>query len=387
MPDLSLILSQGLTGVLAELRLYFAEFFFGTFFPAFIFAAAIKCFIRERALTRWLGGEVHKALSYTVALVSGLLFSVCACGVLPLFASVYRHGAGIGPAVTFLVAGPAINVTAIILTWPFFGWSMTACRTVTTLAMALAIGLVFDRLYGHEDAHRTAAPATPAADGDDLLDPAYNYLADEELDDSFIPKPAWQVALLMGVTFLYMTVGPVDFGNYMERSAGNLLKAGLLFGYLAFLIVYTLTALDRTERRDWLAVVGHFIWKISWPLVLGLAMLGFAKGNLSNGFATHVVTTWMGSGSNPLVAVILSALIAVPSYFGTCVSVVYVKLFVDFGMSQPAALAMFLGGPTISVASYLPLVRVMGFRRATLLAGLIFLLTVLLALACIPFLR
>lgn len=409
--DIATILAHGRDGALAEMNLYFAEFFFGTFFPAFIFAAAIKCFVRERALTRWLGPRVSPLVSYPVALVSGLLFSVCACGVLPLFASVHRHGAGIGPATAFLVAGPAINLTAIVLTWPFFGFTMTALRTLGTLAMAIVIGLLFGRLFGEErrgegiDAFgapsatgcpacqttgsvppaAAAPPAEAPAEGDDLLDPAYNYLEDRELDEANIPKPWWQVALIFGVTFAYMTVGPIDFSTWFaERRTGVLLKVFLLYGYSAFLILFTLLALDRGERRDWLEVVGHFIWKISWPLVVGLAMLGFVKGNMTASLMHRVMTDWMGPTANPLGAVFLSSLIAVPSYFGTCVSVVYVKLFVDFGMAPWAALAMFLGGPTFSVASFLPLGRILGWRRATLLAGLIFAGTVLLSLASIP---
>lgn len=379
------VLAAGLSGALAEMNLYFAEFFFGTFFPAFIFAAAIKCFVRERALTRWLGPRVKPLLSYSVALGAGLLFSVCACGVLPLFASVYRHGAGIGPATTFLVAGPAINLTAIVLTWPFFGWKMTFARTIGTLAMALAIGLLFARLYRGEEGPEPAAPPPASPDADDLLDPAYNYLADEELDEAHIRKPAWVVFLIFAVTFAYMTVGPVDFSVWLERSLALQLKAQLLFGYSGFLILFTLLALDRGERRDWLQVVGHFIWKISWPLLVGLFALGFVKGNLTATFLHRVMTGWMGSGSNPLVAVLLSSLIAVPSYFGTCVSVVYVKLFVDFGMAPWAALAMFLGGPTISLASFLPIGRVIGWRKAFLLTGCILAGTILLSLLSIPF--
>lgn len=399
--DFHTVLTQGWHGALAEMNLYFAEFFFGTFFPAFIFAAAIKCFVRERALTRWLGPRVRPLVSYSVALGSGLLFSVCACGVLPLFASVYRHGAGIGPATAFLVAGPAINITAIVLTWPFFGWKMTLARTVGTLALALAIGLLFGRLYRREEAggekrapepppaHPPApAPAEAAAPAsDDLLDPAYNYLEDEELDEAHIPKPAWLVSLIFAVTFAYMTVGPVDFSHWMERQAANLLKVQLLLWYTAFLILFTLLALTREERRDWLSVVGHFVWKISWPLVVGLSLLGFVKGNITASLMHRVMTDWMGAGAHPVPAVLLASALAVPSYFGTCVSVVYVKLFVDFGMAPWAALAMFLGGPTISVASFLPIGRVFGWRKAFLLTGMILAGTVILSLLFIPLFR
>lgn len=53
-------------------------------------------------------------LAYGVASVSGTILAVCSCTVLPLFAGMWRMGAGLGPASAFLYSGPAINLQGLI---------------------------------------------------------------------------------------------------------------------------------------------------------------------------------------------------------------------------------------------------------------------------------
>lgn len=391
--DIGTIIASGLAGSGHEVKQYFIEFFFGTFFPAFILAAGIKSFIRERSITRWLGPKVKPLISYSFAMGAGMLFSVCACGVLPLFASIYRHGAGVGPAVTFLVAGPAINITAVILTTLFFGWGMTIARTIGALGMAVIIGLAFAAIFKQPDDEEESIPVPacdcreePApdtvTDDDDLLDPAYNYLADEELDEAYIPLARRHLVTLFIITFGYMLTGPVDFTPWLGPLKSANLKLSLLVGYIVYLAFFLFRVLSSEERRDWLNVVGHFIWKISWPLVTGLALLGFVKGNLSDGLMFDLVTRYLGD--NGITSLAMASLFAVPTYFGTCISVMYVKFFVDFGMASGPGLAMFLAGPTISIPSFLPMVQIMGWKRASFVTGTIFILAIVLPLLLAP---
>lgn len=81
--------------------------------PAFYIAGAIAAFVSQGSVMRYLGAGAHKVAAYGVASVSGTILAVCSCTVLPLFAGIYRMGAGLGPAVAFLYSGPAINVLAI----------------------------------------------------------------------------------------------------------------------------------------------------------------------------------------------------------------------------------------------------------------------------------
>jgi len=84
--------------------------------PAFFIAGAISVFVSQASVMKYLGAKANKILAYGVASVSGTILAVCSCTVLPLFAGIYKMGAGLGPACAFLYSGPAINVLAIILT-------------------------------------------------------------------------------------------------------------------------------------------------------------------------------------------------------------------------------------------------------------------------------
>ena len=124
--------------------------------PAFFIAGAIANFISQGAILKYFGSGAKKWLSYSVASVSGTVLAVCSCTVLPLFAGIYRRGAGIGPAVAFLYSGPAINVLAIILTARILGWEFGLARAVGAVIFAVIIGLTMALIYGKEDAEKEA---------------------------------------------------------------------------------------------------------------------------------------------------------------------------------------------------------------------------------------
>ena len=82
--------------------------------PAFFIAGAISVFVSQASVIKYFGAKANKFLAYSVASISGTILAVCSCTVLPLFSGIYKRGAGLGPATTFLYSGPAINVLAII---------------------------------------------------------------------------------------------------------------------------------------------------------------------------------------------------------------------------------------------------------------------------------
>ena len=96
--------------------------------PAFFIAGAIACFVSQAAVMKYLGAGAKKVLAYGVASVSGSILAVCSCTVLPLFASIWKRGAGLGPAIAFLYSGPAINVLAIVLTARVLGFGIGVAR-------------------------------------------------------------------------------------------------------------------------------------------------------------------------------------------------------------------------------------------------------------------
>jgi uncharacterized membrane protein YraQ (UPF0718 family) len=70
--------------------------------PAFFIAGGVAVFVSQGSVMKYLGAGASKVLSYGVASVSGSVLAVCSCTVLPLFAGIWKRGAGLGPAIAFL---------------------------------------------------------------------------------------------------------------------------------------------------------------------------------------------------------------------------------------------------------------------------------------------
>ncbi|MBC7320063.1 permease, partial [bacterium] len=125
--------------------------------PAFFIAGAISVFISQAAVIRYLGYRAKKALAYGVASVSGTILAVCSCTVLPLFAGIYKRGAGLGPAIAFLYSGPAINILAIILTARVLGPSLGLARAIGAVLFSIVIGLSMHVIFRKEEKEKAEA--------------------------------------------------------------------------------------------------------------------------------------------------------------------------------------------------------------------------------------
>ena len=110
--------------------------------PAFFIAGAIAVFVSKQSILKYFGAQTKKYISYSIASVSGAILAVCSCTVLPLFTGIYKRGAGIGPATTFLFSGPAINILAIILTARVLGYNIGLARVIGAVGMSILIGLL-----------------------------------------------------------------------------------------------------------------------------------------------------------------------------------------------------------------------------------------------------
>ena len=122
--------------------------------PAFFIAGAIGVFVSQASVMKYLGAKANKVLAYGVASVSGTILAVCSCTVLPLFAGIYRMGAGLGPACAFLYSGPAINVLAIVLTARILGLEMGIARAVGAIVFSVIIGLLMQFFFRKEETEK-----------------------------------------------------------------------------------------------------------------------------------------------------------------------------------------------------------------------------------------
>jgi len=157
--------------------------------PAFFIAGAIGVFVSQASVMKYLGARANKVVAYGVASVSGSILAVCSCTVLPLFAGIWRMGAGLGPATAFLYSGPAINVLAIILTARILGMELGIARAVGAISFSVIIGLIMHFIYRKEE-----------------MEKANGQLAMPEPE---VTRPLWKNAL-----FFAVMIGVLVFANW-----------------------------------------------------------------------------------------------------------------------------------------------------------------------------
>ena len=143
---------------LGSLAAYLAAHVLLCLLPAFFIAGALSALIPKEAITKYLGRDAPKWVSYPASAVGGFVLAVCSCTIMPLFASIYKKGAGLGPAITFLFVGPAVNILAISLTGVQIGMDIALARIVLSIIFGVGIGLLMAWFFRTDDeAHNEAA--------------------------------------------------------------------------------------------------------------------------------------------------------------------------------------------------------------------------------------
>lgn len=137
---------------LGNLAAYLAAHVLLCLLPAFFIAGAMAALIPQESVTRFLGRNASKAVSYPAAAAAGSLLAVCSCTIVPLFAGIYRKGAGLGPAITFLFFAPAANILALVYTGGVLGADLAGARFLLSLAFGIGIGLIMALLFRDDDA-------------------------------------------------------------------------------------------------------------------------------------------------------------------------------------------------------------------------------------------
>jgi uncharacterized membrane protein YraQ (UPF0718 family) len=142
---------------LGSLAAYLAAHVLLCLLPAFLIAGALSALIPKEAITRYLGRDAPKWISYPASALGGFVLAVCSCTIMPLFASIYKKGAGLGPAITFLFVGPAINILAISFTGVQIGMDIALARIVLSIVFGIGIGLLMAWFFRTDDeAHNDA---------------------------------------------------------------------------------------------------------------------------------------------------------------------------------------------------------------------------------------
>jgi len=362
--------------------------------PAFFIAGAIAVFVSQSTVIAYLGAGAKQVLAYSVAAVSGSVLAVCSCTILPLFAGIYRMGAGIGPATAFLYAGPAVNVLAIILTASVLGWELGVARAVGATVFSVVIGLLMQLIFRKEEAARIESKA---------------------IDVETPSRPLWKSAVFFGTMVLILVTA-----NWGHTEAITGLWAAIgsakwyLTGFLGIVLSFTLV---RWFRIRWfecaiagLPVLGLAIffphlphlaflaasvglsvvllrnggeagdwWAQSWGLakqMLPLLLIGILVSGLLLGRPGHgglIPSAWISQavGGNSLMANLFASVAGAFMYFATLTEVPILQGLLGSGMGKGPALALLLAGPALSLPNMLVIRSVMGTRRTIVYVSLV----------------
>ena len=316
--------------------------------PAFFIAGAIAVFVNQAAVMKYFGAQAKKILSYSVASVSGTILAVCSCTVLPLFAGIYKRGAGIGPATAFLYSGPAINVLAIILTSRVLGAELGIARAVGAILFSVIIGLAMAFIYRKEERERNGQAAAMTAG-----------MAEQE-------RPLWQTGiyfLTLVLILIFAAWGkpaqPVGLWNAVFQ-----IKWILTITLLAALAIQLWRWFKKDEMGEWVNQTWFFAWQILPLLFAGVLVAGFLMGR-PNTNAGIIPAEWIQTalGGNSIWANLLASVSGALMYFATLTEVPILQGLIGSGMGKGPALALLLAGPALSLPNMLVIRGVLGTKK------------------------
>lgn len=329
--------------------------------PAFFIAGAISVFVGQGAVMKYLGPAAKKVVAYPVAAVSGTILAVCSCTVLPLFASIHKRGAGLGPATAFLYSGPAINVLAIILTARVLGAELGIARAVGAILFAVVIGLLMQFFFRRQEAERESAGAVV-------------------LPDDTQGRALWQD----GVTFASM-VGILVFANWGspgENDTGMWAAVHsvrwIVTGVFALgLAASVLKWFRRDELTMWVDASWGFAKQIMPLLLGGVLVAGFLLGGPAGADRGVIPNAWIEQavGGNSLLANVFASVVGAFMYFATLTEVPILEGLISSGMGKGPALALLLAGPALSLPNMLVIRSVLGNAKTIVFVLLVVVLS------------
>jgi len=340
--------------------------------PAFFIAGALNAFVDKESVTKYLGNTAKKYISYPIAAIGGLLIAVCSCTILPLFAGIWKKGAGLGPAITFLFAGPAVNLLALVYTGSLIGMDIAAARAVLSIVFAILIGMTMTLIFREE-----MGPTKGVSQGEPGEVPKNPTRAQALTIENHsiveqVTKLKWFETHRVSIFFVFLVLSLLIGTARMPMNWKILL---LVINIIAIGIVLVLW-FSRREIDNWLLETKFFI-KLIFPLLLvGVFGVGIAKELIPE----ELIGTYLGE--NTLTANLIGVLFGVFMYFPTLVEVPIARMFLDLGMAKGPLLAYLLADPELSLQSILVTRKIMGDQKnvvyvvlvtvACTFAGLIF---------------
>ncbi len=327
--------------------------------PAMFIAGAIGVFLNQQAVMKYLGPKAPKPVAYAVASISGAILAVCSCTVLPLFKGIYKKGAGLGPAISFLYSGPAISIIAITMSFQVFGWKIGIARTIGAISFAVIIGLLMQLIFRKEDEAR---------------------LADERLFKAPLDeggRKLWQTVVYIG-----SMIGILIFVNWASSKGGSAAWDAIyrvkyvITGAFALVLFFAIARwVKKHELAEWGAATRDFALQILPLLFGGVLVSGFFLGR--PGHEALIPNSWVAGlvGGNSIFANFIAAISGAFMYFATLTEVPIVQGLLGSGMGQGPALALLLAGPSLSLPSMLVINAEIGFKKTAVYVSLVVVLS------------
>lgn len=378
--------------------------------PAFFIAGVISVFVSQGSVLRYFGANAKKWLAYTVAAVSGTILAVCSCTILPLFSSIHKRGAGLGPAIAFLYSGPAINILAIILTARILGFEMGVARTIGAVSFSVIIGLIMafiyrkeERIKKEEQMHIQLPPEKRP-----MWQTSFHFFtlvlilvfanwgkpATDDVSSAwyYIWAYKWYFTGLLSLLLAYSLIRILKIKwqwvalSVVATAASALLSSNfiendklvplipMMVG-IASLAAVTLLDQRNDENREWTIASWGFAKQILPLLAVGVVTAGFLLGSTHDGqtIAGVIPNEWIQSmvGGNSVFSNFFASFIGAFMYFATLTEVPILQGLIASGMGKGPALALLLAGPSLSLPNMLVIRGVLGTKKTIVYVSLV----------------
>jgi len=324
---------------LQSLQEYLALHVLMCLLPAFFLAGAIASLFSKESVLKFFGADAPKYVSYTVAAASGCLLAVCSCTVLPLFAGIYKRGAGIGPATTFLFSAPAINILAVVYTAKILGYDLGAARAFSAVVLSVLVGIIMSLAYERKGVERKPIKT--------------------------FGEEGHRHSVELFVLLIAVLIAPELMSTWGWKYTTQLLVWAPMIGITAYL---SLKWFSKEEIDSWMGETWFLIKQITPLLLLGVFFAGIAVVVLPKEYVAAFV------GGNSLTSNFISSVAGAFMYFSTLTEVPIIKALTLLGMGKGPSLAMLLAGPALSLPNMIVINRIMGTKKGMTYISLVVLI-------------
>lgn len=313
--------------------------------PALFIAGAIIVFIQKEKVLKYLGSGAKKWVSYSIASVSGAILAVCSCTILPLFAGIRKRGAGLGPAITFLFSGPAINIAAMFLTMSVLGYKIGFARIISAITISILVGVIMALIFREQIEKGT-----------------------------FITGDSGKINIsnTVLISFFLMMIGILVVNGLQ---IDMILKYSLMGLLTLTTIILVWLKFGKELRKNWLEETWGFSKTILPLLFVGVFVAGFIMPLLPETLIANLV------GKNTILGNLIASVFGAFMYFSTLTEIPIVQALIAKGMAAGPALALLLAGPSLSLPNMLVVRKVLGTKKTVVYVSLVIIFATIAGLA------